>query len=190
MAPQGPQYAQNIREQVSGGASAISWPKKFFTFGLIVFIAVLLVYAGLAFGYGTFLKSAISGVEDELDRLSNTITAGQKENLSTLYSQVTNIRRLADEHVISSAALDAVEDVTSERVVYTNFEMTISDRVVALEGVAGSYEDLVSQLALYERSESVERFSLETSELEGNIVRFSVKLTLSEDVLLAQDILN
>lgn len=183
MAPQGFQYAQNVREQFSSVSRGLGWPKRFFTFSFFIFLLVLVIYLGLAFGYETFLKSSINKVENELGSLSAQITDEQKEDLTTLYSQVTNIRELLREHALSSQLFTLFEAITSQRVKYVGFDVSVPDREVSIEGFAATYEDLVSQLVLFEESPQIERFSLEESELQDGIVRFKVRVVLTADIL-------
>ena len=59
--------------------------------------------------------------------------------------------------------------------------MDIPNKEVAITGVAASYEDLVSQLALYEESPEIESITLEKASLDGSIVDFSLKMIVSEE---------
>ena len=122
----------------------------------------------------------------QLDALSRQVTAEQRDDLATLYSQVANIRTLLGDHTLASNVFDMLQAVTSEHVVYTNFELSVPDRKVNLTGAAASYDDLVSQLALFETTDVIESYSLENSEINGSVVRFLVTVTLKEEVLKAQ----
>ena len=183
MALQGLQYSQNVKEQFTSSAKGVGWPKKFFTFSLALFIFVFVVYLGLAFGYETFLKSSIKDVEAKLSGLSNQVTDQQKEDLTTLYSQVTNIRNLLQNHTLTSQVFILLESITDQKVKYTNLSLSAPDREVAVEGFAATYEDLVSQLVLFEESPQIERFSLEESEFQKGEIRFKMKIVLVEDIL-------
>ena len=183
MALQGLQYAQNVREQFSASGRGVGWPKKFFTFSLTVFAFVLFVYLGLAFGYETFLRSSIEKVKGELGSLSAQVTEAQRADLITLYSQVTNIKDLLENHTLTSQVFILFETLTSQKVKYTTFDLSIPDREVSIEGLAATYEDLVSQLVLFEESPQIERFSLEESEVQKGVIRFKAKVVLVEDIL-------
>lgn len=181
MAPQGPQYT-NVQEQFQNSGSKVGWPKRFFTFALVLFVTVFLVYLGLAFGYESFLQNAIGEIETELDTLSDQVTDEQREQLATLYSQVTNIRGLLSDHTVASQAFNVLQSITSDQVVYTDFDLSTPEREASIEGVAASYEALVSQLALYEDSDAIERFTLKNSEVQNNIVTFGVTVVFQPDV--------
>ncbi|OGY57220.1 MAG: hypothetical protein A2Y84_00170 [Candidatus Colwellbacteria bacterium RBG_13_48_8] len=181
-----PQYTQNIRDQFVESGLAVGWPRKFFTFSLFVFILVTLVYAGLAFGYRAFLNGRIEATQDKLEELSNQVTDEQRENLITLYSQVANMRDLLGNHKFASNVFALLETVTGQKVVYISFDLDVPDRRVSLEGVAGSYEDLVAQLVLYENAPEIEQYTLKSSNRDGQKVRFAVDLKLSSELLLNQ----
>ena len=183
MALQGLQYAQNVREQFSGSAKGVGWPSKFFTFSLVIFIFLLVIYLGLGFGYEAFLQSSIKKIKGELGSLSDQITDQQREDLITLYSQVTNIKGLIADHTLTSQVFTLLEAITSERVKYVGFDLSVPDRELSIEGVAATYEDLVSQLVLFEQSPQIERFSLEQSAVQGGIVTFKVKVILTKEIL-------
>ena len=183
MAPQGLQYAQNVKEQFSGSSKGVGWPKKFFTFSSVIFIFLLVIYLGLGFGYEAFLQSSIKRIKGELGSLSDQITDQQKEDLTPLYSQVTNIRDLLGGHTLTSQIFALFEVITSQKVKYTDFSLSAPDREVSIEGFAATYEDLVSQLVLFEESPQIERFTLEESEIQNGIVRFKAKVILVESIL-------
>ncbi|MDP3953743.1 MAG: hypothetical protein Q8P99_02910 [bacterium] len=183
MVPQGLKYAGDVKEQFSGPNLRIGWPKRFLTFTFVVFVAVFFVYLGLAFGYQAFLRNSISNIEAELGGLSSQISIEQKENLRTLYSQVTNIRQLLREHTLTSQVFTLFEAVTSESVVYTNFSLATSEREVEIEGFAGSYEDLVSQLVLLEDTPQIEKLTLEDSAFQNGLIAFRLRVTLADNIL-------
>ncbi len=183
MASQGLQYAQNVREQFPGSDRKVGWPKKFLTFSFAVFASVLTVYLGLAFGYEAFLKSSINKVDGELGSLSSQITDQQKKDLITLHSQMANIRDLLKNHTLTSQVFTLFEAITSQKVKYVAFNLSIPEREMSIEGFAATYEDLISQLVLLEQSPQIEKFSLEESEIQKDVVRFKVKVILAKNIL-------
>lgn len=180
MAPQGPRY-QNPAEGFSHPNAQVGWPSRFFTFSFTIFGLVFLTYAGLNFGYKTFLKSQINDVRSELEALESQVTSEQKENLATLYSQVANIRELVEDHSLTSKFMDSLESMTSQNVSYIDFDIDTENREVSITGVAASYDDLVSQLVLYEQSPDIESLTLEKAALDGSIVSFSLEMVVSEE---------
>ncbi len=183
MASQGIQYAQDVRRQFSGPSSKVGWPKSFLTFSFVIFATVFFIYLGLAFGYQSFLNASINNIEEELGTLSSQISEQQKDDLTALFSQVTNIKTLLQEHSVSSQVFLLLESITSENVYYTNFDLSVPDQEAIVEGFAASYEELVSQLALFEEAPQIEKLTLEESEFQNGLIRFKLRLLLAEEIL-------
>ena len=179
---QTPQYTQNVQEQFSSGVPSIGWPKKFFTFALVLFVASLFFYAGLAFGYKTFLNKSINEAKVGLEDLSSRVSGEEKDNLATLHSQLTNIRGLLKDHVFSSQGLIFLESITHPNVSYTGLDLTTDNGEISIEGLTASYEDLVAQLTILENSEFVESYNLENSQWESGNIQFRINLVVSKEV--------
>ncbi|MBU2101688.1 hypothetical protein KKH05_03150 [Patescibacteria group bacterium] len=179
---QAPQYTQNVQEQFSSGVPSIGWPKKFFTFALVLFLASFFFYAGLAFGYKTFLNKAIGESTAELDGLSDRVSSEEKDNLAMLHSQLTNIRSLLGSHVFSSQGLVLLESITHPNVSYIGLDLTTDKGEISIEGIALSYEDLVAQLTILENSEFVESYNLENSQWESGGIQFRINMVVTEKV--------
>jgi len=182
MIPQPPPYAQSLRDQFSSTTLAVGWPKRLFTLATILFISVFLVYVGLAFGYRVFLNNSIEKLDDQLETLSTQITEEQKEDLATLYSQVTNVRTLLKDHVATSQAFTLLESLTHPKVTYLNLDLDMKDRRLILSGITPSYDDLTAQLAIFENSSDVERYNLESSEWDNGVIQFKVNLVMDKGV--------
>jgi hypothetical protein len=187
MPPQNSQYTQNIREQfTSTNLAVIGWPKKFFTFAVIIFASALLIYIGLALGYKTFLNKSIENLDSQIEDLSSQITEEQKDNLATLYSQVTNVRTLLKNHIFPSQVFTLLKSVTHPKVTYLSLGLDAKERGIVITGVTDSYENLTSQLALLENSPEVERYNLESSKWDKGVVQFKINLTVAKSVFFIE----
>jgi hypothetical protein len=161
----------------------VGWPKRFFTFSLVIFVAVLLIYVGLAFGYKLFLKKSLEDLGGKLDELSRQITQEEKDSLAILYSQLTNMRSLLGSHVFSSKVFTLLESITHPKVVYLGLDLNTKEREIIITGAAATYEDLTAQLALLESSSQIDKYNLESSEWDEGVVQFKINLTVAKDVL-------
>ena len=174
-----PTVNNDLKNQFLAGEELPSGvPRQFLLFSLIAFFAALILFAGLRFGYQVFLENAIEDLEAEVDRLGGQVTSEQQASLARLYSQVANLETLLEDHVFASELFPVLEANTHSRVAYRALEVSVPDREVAIEGLAGSYDDLVAQLALFERAPAVERLVLEDSQAEGSTISFRVILTM------------
>ena len=157
-------------------------PRGFLAFSIVLFLAMLLGYLALAFGYGPYLKGEIKDSKDKKSALEKQVSIEDQEELVRLYSQINNIDGLLSSHVLASRVLAFLETNTAKQATYTGADLSILDRRLILEGVAASYDELVRQLAAYEQAPEVERTNLEGSDASGGVVRFKVSLTLKPEV--------
>jgi len=153
-------------------------PRKFLTFSFFLFLATLLIYFGLSAGYKSFLNSEISGLEGGIDELRFQIDAEQQENLVRFFSQVNNVQEILDDHVVVSNMFPILEANTHSRVAYTGMDVVVVERKIVIEGIAESFDALVSQLTIYEAVVQIERAVLESAERSGGVVSFKVSLTV------------
>ncbi len=157
-------------------------PRRFLTFSIILFLAMLLGYAVLALGYGPFLKGEISDSKAKLDALGRQVSVEDQNELIRLYSQINNIEKLLSSHVLTSRVLTFLETNTAREVTYTGADLSILDRRLTLDGAASSYDELARQLAAYERAPEVQRTNLDGSETNGGVISFRVSLILKPEV--------
>lgn len=180
MPPQYPNLNNQIltrEEKVPSGV-----PQRFLAFSFLVLILVILGYFGLAYGYAPFLHNQINDGKAKLDELGQRISADDQKELTRLYSQISNTQKLLNSHVLASRAFAFLETNTSRKVTYTGADLSVPDRRLALNGAAVSYDELVGQLAAYNRAPEVERINLESSEAVGGVVRFKVSLIFKPEV--------
>ena len=156
-------------------------PKKFLYFSAFSFLAALLVYIGLAFGYTGFLESSITDLEEEMDTLSRQISPEQQEALARLYSQINNLQMLLGEHVETTGLFAFFEANTDPNTAYASVNVLVESNEINIEGVTDTYESLVSQLAIYEQAPEVNSFLLESSTVSDGVVRFKLNLRMTPD---------
>jgi len=157
-------------------------PLKFLTFSFFLFLTSVLVYVGLSVGYKAFLNNEISKLEESIDELRFQISVDQQENLVKFFSQVSNVKDLLDDHVATSNVFPILESNTHSKVAYEGVNVSVDDRKVLIDGVAETFDALVSQLTIYESVPEIERIILRSSTRTGGIINFKVELTMVEEV--------
>jgi len=157
-------------------------PLKFLTFSFFLFLASVLAYIGLSAGYRTFLNNEISKLEESIDELRFQISVDQQENLVKFFSQVSNVEDLLDNHVATSNVFPILEDNTHSKVAYEGVNVFVDDKRVLIDGVAETFDALVSQLTIYESVPEIERVILRSSTRTGSIINFKVELTMDAEV--------
>lgn len=161
------------REVLPSGA-----PLKFLTFSFFIFLLTLLIYFGLSVGYKAFLNDQIKDLDAEIEELRFEVPLEEQDELIMFFSQIVNMQTALDRHIIGSNLFRMLEKNTHAEVAFTNMDLSVAERRVDLDGVTRDYETLVAQLAIFESVPEVERVVLESSQRTGDILRFSVGLTV------------
>ncbi len=178
------QFVQNPMDQFAPENLAVGWPWRFFTVSFVVFLASLLAYLGLVFGYEPFLTNQISAKDQEIAQRVASVPKADQDKFIQIYSQIINVKSLVDSHIFSSNALALLESATHPRVYFTSLNMKVSDRELDLDGVAESFPVLSEQLQIFAQTPGIENYSLIQSQLNGTAVQFKASLKLSKDLLL------
>jgi hypothetical protein len=177
-----PQFSGDIDSRL-GGRFTIGWPWQFLLTMFIVFMAAVLVYLGLSFGYAPFLRREISSINSQLDKLNLEVTPEEQKSFVNFYSQIVNLEALLKSHKAVSKVFGFLEATTLKDVSLNSINISAAERTVSLEAAAKSYQALSGQMVLYENaSETVERAALENSRLSGSTVQFKVNLTMRPEV--------
>ncbi len=167
-------------DRMKAETSKAAWPWKMFSFTLFILIIVVIVYAGLTFGYGPFLKKRITAVDAELNSLATKIPQEDQDNFIAFYSQLANVQNLLKQHVVASPVFPLLEKNTGERVQFVTMDLNIAEKRVNLEGTAGSYEMLTQQLDMLSKLPEINRYSIAESQLVEGRVRFRVIIFLND----------
>jgi len=157
-------------------------PLKFLTFSFFLFLVSILAHIGLSAGYKVFLNNEISKLEESVDELRFQISVEQQENLVGFFSQVSNVEDLLGDHVVTSGLFPILEDNIHSKVAYEGIDVSVADRKVSINGVAETFDALVSQLTIYEAAPEIERIVLRSSSRSGGIINFKVDLTMVAEV--------
>ncbi len=173
--PAYPNNLSGIQSQLSREKLPVGWPWRFLTIMAIVFLAALLSYLGLEFGYKPYLQRQYYALQTQVNSEQNTIASTQKDYVN-YYSQIINIGKLLRNHVNPSAFLPFLASSTEPKVSYSSIKVTVLENKIDISGTASSYAVLASQLQVYENAPQVTRAVLDGSELSGNTVSFQATL--------------
>lgn len=181
---------QNQRQQApSGGGDFIAepanvglpWRLMIFTFILLLF--AILLFAGLKFGYITYLDDQIEATDLQMEDLAAQVSEGEKERFLTFYSQLVNLKKVLDRRSFSQNLFSLMESNTLGSVYYTNVEYS-EDRLSAiLSGRAESMEDFVNQMTVFGDSDEIDKAVLQDLTLSEGEVNFSVNILLDSQFL-------
>ena len=174
---------KNLKEQFRSMALPSGVPWRLFWGSGLLFLLVLLIYAGFSLGYKPFLESRLSEVEQQLQDLTAAITIDDQEDFTRFYSQLANFNEILANHPLPSKLFPFLENITNRRVLYTNLDLQMKERKLSLEGAAASYGVLAEQLESYEQESAIESYTLNQSQFSEGVVRFKATLTLAEEIL-------
>lgn len=165
-------YERLPREQQQSGGL----PWRLFSFSLFLLIVACGAYLGLKFGYAPILESQIAGLDEEIDTLSGQIPEEQRNGFIQLYSQLANLQSVLGKHIMTSVVFPLLEKSTHTDVYYSNFDLSVAENRLAIEGTARSYEVLAQQLDAWTNVKEVEKSYVAESQLSEGRVRFRMVL--------------
>jgi hypothetical protein len=146
---------QQVVEQLSQGSHRTSgWSLGILFFSGGVLFVVVLIYAGLRFGYEPYLNSQVSSLNAQAQKVEQSVSPADEANLITFYSQITNIRLLIKNHIFFSRFLTWLEENTEANVYYTSMASTANGQV-SLTGIGKTSADTLEQIAAFEASPDI-----------------------------------
>ena len=159
------------------------------SFGVMLFsgsilLIVLVIYAGLRFGYEPYLTGQMNALQSKVNDLGQSISPAEEASLVTFYSEIGNLESLVTSHVLFSHFLTWIEQNTEANVYYNTMSFASGDQVT-LAGYAKTAADIPEQIAVFESSpdvSSVVLSSVSYSASSNNWV-FNVVLTMNPDLL-------
>ncbi len=159
------------------------WSSGMLLFSGSVLFVIVLIAAGLRFGYEPYLNAQLSSLDSQIQKVGQSISASDQANLVTFYSQISNLQSLITNHVFFSQFLTWLEQHTEANVYYTNMVFA-SGNQIALVGIAQTSADVSEQIAVFEAAPEVTAVSLSnvtySSSVNGWI--FNVVLTMQTSV--------
>lgn len=161
------------------------WSSGILLFSGSILLIVVLIYAGLRFGYEPVLNSQLASAESQLNQAGKSISPEDEASLVTFYSQISNIQSLMKNHIFFSQFLTWLEANTEANIYYTSMAFTSGDQVT-LAGIAKTQADIVQQMAVFEASSDISAVTLSNATFSAaqNAWTFNVVLTMQPSMLL------
>lgn len=177
------QFNHNPLNQFESENLPVGWPWRFFSVSLIIFLAATLFFFGLSLGYEPYLNSKIREMDANIDQLLGIISREDQEKFAQFYSQLANLKTILDDHILSSKIFPLLEKITNQKVYYNNLNLRVPERELELEGFADSYGVLGEQLEAFDQAPEIERYLMNQSQANGNLVQFKATLKFKSDFL-------
>lgn len=176
---------QVVTQLNQGSNRTPGWSSGILLFSGSILFIIIFIYAGLRFGYETYINGQLKSLEGQVQKVGQQITPASEANLIKFYSQIANLESLIKGHVFSSQFLTWLEQNTEANVYYTSISFS-SGGQVALVGSAKTAADVSEQLAVFEASPEVSSVSLSSVALSptANIWVFNAVLNMQPAVFL------
>lgn len=175
-----PQVNRQVSEEFLTEKIPVGWPWKILISGAFLFGFTVFIYFSLSFGYSAFLTGEEKKVNTLAAQLEKQVSAEDRTNFVSFYSQVANLKQVLQKHVFSQNIFSFLEKNTLPTVTYTSAAMETGDRVLAVEGSANTFDAVAGQVSVFEEQPEVLYTSLEKVTLTGTEAVFSIKIIFSD----------
>ena len=171
---------QNLPSYVKTQPREAGFPWRLLILTGVLLILMVLVYAGMSFGYHPYLQSQLSAVEDQLNGVSSSLQADESD-VFDVYSQLYNIQSLSKSHIYGSKIFTILEKGTVPLARLTKASVDIKKNSILVEGGAPNHDVVVSQVAAFGNIAGVsEAHLLSTALQEDSSVHFSIDLVVEK----------
>lgn len=134
------------------------WSFGLLLFSGAIFFLSLVVYFGLAWGYGPYLDSQLAQLKAKSETLAKSIPAEDQAKFIAFYSRVANVKAALTNHVVFSRLLSWLEKNTQANVYYSRIAFSGGNQI-ALTGLARTVADANQQAAIFETAPEVKTMS-------------------------------
>ena len=136
-------------------AGTPGWSSQLLLFAGGLFAIAILVYGGIAFGYRPYFEGQRKKLNDKIQAFIQQIPLAKQEEITSFYSQLSNIKTLLDKHVMVTPVLQWLEGHTQKNVMYQQLTTDPSAGRISFSASAKSIGDVEEQLAVFEKAPDV-----------------------------------
>ena len=171
------------KPQLPVASITIGLPWRLMVFSFVLFLFSIFIFAGLQYGYGTYLDAQTVEVDENIAALAQQVSESEQEELLLFYSQLTNLQKVLDRRIFTVNTFPFLEKNTLPLVYYTEARYVAEEGVMILNGVANSIKVFVQQITLFEESPEVERVIIDDVGLERGTVSFGLHIVFQSEFL-------
>jgi hypothetical protein len=182
----GAQENAGPREQFASVQAPIGLPWRVSVFAIVLFLFTLFTYAGLRFGYSTYLSSQEEDIDAELATLAQRVSTDEQEQFVTLYSQILNLKTALDSHTFTANVFPFLERNVVDGINFSSAEFSKKTSTVKLIGATAVFETLAGQMAVLEEAPEVLSVSLEKVNISSGNVTFTISVVFMPDTFVRQ----
>jgi hypothetical protein len=160
------------------------WLGKFLKFAIVLFVIVTVVYFLFHYVYLSFLDKKIAEIENNIKGLENEIPTQDREEVTSFYSQLVNLKTLLEKHLYSSLVFERLELITHPQVAFSSFEYDFQEGRLMLNGTAQDLQALAQQLLAFQKTTDFSKIELSDVRQGTNKLNFSVEIFFKPSFLL------
>src|SRR5258708_1244223 len=161
------------------------WSFGVFTFAGGIFFLVLIIYLGLAFGYGPYVDSQTAQLDTQIGALGKAISPDDQAKLVTFYSEISNLKTVLHSHVVFSKFLTWLQTNTEANVSYSGLQFASTNQI-SLSANAKTLADANQQIAIFESDPAIKTMNVSGVTLSEttHLWQFGVTLTMDTAAVL------
>jgi hypothetical protein len=158
--------------------------KQLILLAAALFVLMVVLYVGIAFGYKAYLTKSISDTKVKIDNFSAQIPKDDQLRVANFYSQLQNLQQLLAAHTTVSPVLNLLESTTQPNIYYTKLSVNATANEADLIGAAKSLADIAQQAALAEAATGVDHISFSNAgSAQGGVWQFTMNVFFLPGVL-------
>lgn len=159
--------------------------KQLLLLSAALFILLLVLYFGIAFGYEKYVETADANVERELVKFGTTQVSPETQKvIADLYSQLSNIKTLIDTHTIASPLFSLLERASGPNAYFTKLNLNALTNEMTLTGAARSLDDAAAVANFFEHQPEAARVNFNNAAAAtGGPWQFTLTVFLKPGVL-------
>lgn len=178
-----PAQAGPTKPQFAAESISIGLPWRLMVFSFILFLFSIFIFAGLRFGYGTYLDAQTKVVDMDIEELAAQVSESEQEELLIFYSQLANLQKVLTRRDFTRNIFPFLEENTLTLVYYTEAQYSAEEGIVSLAGFSNSTKTFVEQVTLFEQAPEIERVIIDDIGLQKGEVSFDIRLAFQPEFL-------
>lgn len=172
----------NLTEQYAYESIPLGLPWRILIFSIALFGLALFSYAGLRFGYMSYVNSQLSKIDNDIEVLADQVSQEDQNNFIAFYSQLLNLKKVLEEHKYSGNMFTFLEENTLPTVVFSAADVKVDGYEVTLKGDADNFQSLLEQLSVFDGAKELSKKPvIDTLSFNGGSVGFSMIFNFKQD---------
>ncbi len=141
-----------------------------------LFLLMIVLYVGLAFGYQPYLKREVQDIDKKIQTYSQQIPPEDQKITADFYSALTNLKQLLSTHTRVLPVMGFLERTVMPNVYYNKVSVNTMSNQANVAGIAKNLEDIANQAALLEKQPEVARINFSNAGALNGVWQFTMDI--------------